>query len=250
MATDAKGAKSNRSQAAKAISRRPEVATSSVEEPRTPSRPVSHAQKRLLRTKAAIEAAFVALVLEHGYERVSVEDIAAKADLAKATFYSHYENKEALMSAVFTRLIEELGERVVYRDGPWTEVRGSAMESIYEHAGEMRELYKVCLSDVRTRASYLAMAIRYTEQNFQSRLKALNREPRIPARVMATAFAGAHVAMLESWLDGEIQGSAQEVAAMQLDLLLAGFAWAHNISLSDLGYTVAPSPPDQTKPKP
>ena len=204
----------------------------------------------MLRTEAAIEAAFVALVLEHGYDRVTVEDIVARADLAKATFYGHYENKEALMSAVFTRLIEELAERIAYRDGPWTEVRGSAMEGIYEHASEMRELYKVCLSDLRTRTSYLATATRLAQENFQSRLKALNREPRIPVRVMAKAFAGAHLAMLESWLDGEIRGSAQEVAAMQLDLLVAGFAWAQNISLFDLGYSIAPSRPDRTKPKP
>jgi AcrR family transcriptional regulator len=250
MARDAKAAQSNRSRGAKANSQRLEVATSSVEEPRTPSRPVSRTQKRVLRTEAAIEAAFVELVLEHGYDRVSVEDIAAKADLAKATFYGHYENKEALISAVFTRLIEELGERVAYRDGPWTEVRGSAMEAIYQHASEMRELYKVCLSDLRTRTSYLDTATRFSEANFQSRLTALNGEPRIPIRVMARAFAGAHLAILESWLDGEIGGSPQEVAAMQLDLLVAGFAWAQNVSLSDLGYTVAASPANQTNPKP
>ena len=37
-----------------------------------PSRPGSRVQRRVARTKAAIEDAFVQLVLEQGYERVAV----------------------------------------------------------------------------------------------------------------------------------------------------------------------------------
>ena len=54
-----------------------------------PSRPGSRTQRRVARTKAAIEDAFVQLVLEQGYERVAVEDITDRADLARATFYAH-----------------------------------------------------------------------------------------------------------------------------------------------------------------
>jgi AcrR family transcriptional regulator len=204
----------------------------------------------VLRTRAEIEGAFVALVLEHGYESVSVEEIVAKADLAKATFYRHFENKEALMSAVFVRMIEEGGERVAYREGPWTEVRGLAIQRSYENASKLRDLYKVCLSDLRTRTIYVDIVARFAEENFQLRLKALNREPRIPVPVMARAFAGAHLAILESWMDGEIAGDPQEMAATELDLLVAGLAWAHNLSLFDLGYTLDPPPASQTIPGP
>jgi AcrR family transcriptional regulator len=199
---------------------------------------VSRTQRRVLRTRAAIEGAFVALVLEHGYEQVTVEDIVAKADLAKATFYAHYDNKEALMAAVFSRLIEEHAERIAYREGPWTEVRGGAIAAAYEHADEMRDLYKVCLRDPRARASYVDTFTRYAEQNFVDRLTALGSQPKVPVRLMARAFAGAHAASLESWLDGEIPGTAQQVAGMQLDVLIAGLAWAHGMSSVDLGYTV------------
>lgn len=200
----------------------------------------SRTQRRVLRTKAAIEEAFVALVIEHGYEKVSVEDIVARADLAKATFYAHYDNKEALLLEAFSRLIEELAERIAYREGPWTVVRRGALEAAYEHAAEMPDLYRVCLGDARTRATYMATVARFAEQNFHARLAALGREPRMPVHVMAVVFAGAHVALLESWLAGDITGSAGEVASMLLDLLIAGSAWAHNISLADLGYIPLP----------
>ena len=73
-----------------------------------PSRPGSRVQRRVARTKAAIEDAFVQLVLERGYDRVTVEDITDRADLARATFYAHYPNKEAVQYSVFNRLTEDL----------------------------------------------------------------------------------------------------------------------------------------------
>jgi AcrR family transcriptional regulator len=204
----------------------------------------------VLRTRAAIEAAFVELVLEHGYDAVSVEDIADRADLAKATFYRHYENKEAVMSAVFFRIVDDGADPIIHREGPWSEVRGVAIQRAYQNASKLRDLYKVCLSDVRTRVGYRDTITRYAEEDFERRLKALDRQPRVPVRVMAKAFSGAHLAILESWLDGEIGGTAEEVAAVELDLLVAGFAWAHNVSPFDIGYTIDPRPPSEANPSP
>ena len=68
-----------------------------------PSGPGSRTQRRVARTKAAIEDAFVQLVLERGYDQVTVEDITDRADLARATFYAHYPNKEAVQFAVRQR---------------------------------------------------------------------------------------------------------------------------------------------------
>ena len=200
-------------------------------------------QRRVARTKAAIEDAFVQLVLERGYERVAVEDICGRADLARATFYAHYPNKEAVLFAVFNRLIEDLMERVAYRSGPWNEVRRDAMQTGYKHAAGNPDLYRACLSDARTRQAYVSTLSRHVEQNFRDRLKALNRQPRVPVPVMARGFVGAHLAILEAWLAGELQGDIEELASMALDLVVAGGAWAQGIRLDELGYATG-SPAD------
>jgi AcrR family transcriptional regulator len=202
-----------------------------------PAKPGSRVQRRVARTKAAIEDAFVQLVLEQGYERVAVEDICDRADLARATFYSHYPNKEAVLFSVFNRLIKDLLQRIAYRSGPWDEVRRDAMQTAYRHAAEMPDLYRACLSDARTRQAYLSILSRGAEQNFRDRLRAFNRQPRVPVPVMARAFAGAHVAILEAWLAGELDGDAEQLASMALDLLVAGAAWAHGFRLDELGYS-------------
>jgi len=203
----------------------------------SPSPPGSRTQRRVARTKAAIEDAFVQLVLEHGYERVAVEDISGRADLARATFYAHYPNKEAVLFSVFNRLIEDLMQRIAYQSGPWNEVRRDAIQAAYKHAAEMPDLYRACLSDARTRRAYLSTLSRYVEQNYRNRLSALNKQPRVPVPLMARAFVGAHIAVLEAWLIGELTDDPDQLASMTLDLLIAGAAWANGFGLDELGYS-------------
>jgi AcrR family transcriptional regulator len=142
-----------------------------------PAPPGSRVQRRVARTKAAIEDAFVQLVLEQGYDQVAVEDIADRADLARATFYAHYPNKEAVLLSVSNRLTENLMGRIAYQSGPWTVVRRDALQTVFRHAAENSGLYRACMSEARTRQAYLSIVSRYAEQNFRDRLTALGREP-------------------------------------------------------------------------
>ena len=201
-----------------------------------PAQPGSRAQRRVARTKAAIEDAFVQLVLERGYERVAVENISDRADLARATFYAHYPNKEAVLLSVSSRLVEDLMQRIAYQGGPWNVVRRDAIQTAFRHAAEQPDLYRACMSDARTRQAYLSILSRYAEQNFRDRLKALNRQPRVPVPVMARAFVGAQVGILEAWLAGELEGDAEQLAGMALDLFIAGGAWANGLRLDEIGY--------------
>jgi hypothetical protein len=66
---------------------------------------------------------------------------------------------------------------------------------------------------------------------------------------MARAFVGAHVAILEAWLAGQLEGDVEELATMALDLLVAGTAWAHGISLHQLEYFRDTSADAQKPPK-
>jgi AcrR family transcriptional regulator len=202
-----------------------------------PSPPGSRVQRRVARTKAAIEDAFVQLVLERGYERVAVEDITDRADLARATFYAHYPNKEAVLFSVFSRFTEDLMQRIAYQGGPWAVVRRDAIQAAYKQAAEKPDLYRACMSHARTRQAYVSALGRSAERNFRDRLQALDRQPRVPVPVMARACVGAHVAVLEAWLAGELQGDIEEIAGMTLDLLVAGTGWAHGFRLDELGYS-------------
>jgi len=61
-------------------------------------------------TRERIAVAALELFSERGYEATTVDDIAARADVAKGTFFNYYPRKEAVLDALAERTITELQE--------------------------------------------------------------------------------------------------------------------------------------------
>lgn len=54
--------------------------------------------RRFRKNKAAIQRAYIDLVIEKGYQHVTITDIADRADINRMTFYAHYETIEDIFS--------------------------------------------------------------------------------------------------------------------------------------------------------
>lgn len=54
-------------------------------------------QKRTLETRARLIAAAEAIIAEGGYEALRVEEVTARAGVAKGTFFAHFQDKDGLM---------------------------------------------------------------------------------------------------------------------------------------------------------
>ncbi|WP_240999879.1 helix-turn-helix domain-containing protein, partial [Streptomyces sp. Tu 4128] len=61
--------------------------------------------RRTRRSRRALGAALVELVLERGFTALTVEDITERADVARATFYAHFRDKEDLFARVTADLL-------------------------------------------------------------------------------------------------------------------------------------------------
>jgi AcrR family transcriptional regulator len=59
------------------------------------------ADRRVGKTKRALKEALTGLILEKGYEAVTVQDIIDRADVGRSTFYAHFIDKDELMMAIF-----------------------------------------------------------------------------------------------------------------------------------------------------
>ncbi|GAA6208334.1 hypothetical protein NBRC116601_16270 [Cognatishimia sp. WU-CL00825] len=69
-------------------------------------------QQRTLKTRARLIAASETIVAEAGYEALRVEDVVARAGVAKGTFFAHFKDKDALMEqligAVLNGFLDEI----------------------------------------------------------------------------------------------------------------------------------------------
>jgi len=60
---------------------------------------------RAEKTRAALAAAFVALLGRRSYDRIRVSDITRKAAIGRATFYAHFASKDALLHSELVRVV-------------------------------------------------------------------------------------------------------------------------------------------------
>jgi AcrR family transcriptional regulator len=74
--------------------------------PRHKSRSVAEGtDPRAEKTRSLISGAFVALVSNRAYARIRVSDITRKAGIGRATFYAHFDSKDALLRAEIVRIV-------------------------------------------------------------------------------------------------------------------------------------------------
>ncbi len=81
--------------------------------------------KRQQKTRLAFMNAFLVVVSEYGFDRITVTDIANEADYGRWTFYQYFESKEALAYTTFvhwmTQLDQQLVEAVKDLESPYRE---------------------------------------------------------------------------------------------------------------------------------
>lgn len=71
-----------------------------------------HIDRRIVRTRRAIHVAFIELLAEHEYSKITITALAKRADIDRKTFYTHYSSIDNLFEDVIrehtTRGLESL----------------------------------------------------------------------------------------------------------------------------------------------
>ncbi len=69
-------------------------------------------QKRRLETRQKLIDAAEAIIAERGYAGLRVEDVVARAQVAKGTFFSHFDDKDRLMALLIGQELERILDRI------------------------------------------------------------------------------------------------------------------------------------------
>ena len=73
--------------------------------------PNANTDRRIARSKRALRTALIELMEERGLDGLSVNDLCARADLNRGTFYNHFHDKDDLLTTLEDEVIDEL-ERI------------------------------------------------------------------------------------------------------------------------------------------
>ena len=101
--------------------------------------------RRTRKTRQLLRDTLLTLLKEKRYEEISVQDIIARADVARSTFYVHYVDKDDLLTGSHGIFAENLGEQMLAHVGE----SGSAFSSRtwFYHIQAQDDILKVIAKD-------------------------------------------------------------------------------------------------------
>ena len=182
--------------------------------------------RRVVRTRAMLQQALLSLILEKGYDAVTVEDICDAANVGRSTFYAHYASKDDLKRSGLEALRSQLIDRqrnAFATPGSTADRSLSFSLPMFEHARDHIDLYRalvggrggtVALGSIREMLSEL---VRAELADFEKQSAEV-----VPREIVVAYVVGAYMAVLTWWLDAGAKLPPQEVDAMFRRLAIRG----------------------------
>jgi AcrR family transcriptional regulator len=110
---------------------------------------VKAVDRRIQRTQHSLRSALMELIQEKGFESLSVQDIIDRANVARATFYAHFDNKEDLLASRIEVLRASLKDRqrqaLAVGGGGDDAQLFSFSHELFAHANEHRAVFRAMI---------------------------------------------------------------------------------------------------------
>lgn len=175
--------------------------------------------RRVERTQQLIRGAMLSLVQEKGFEALTVQQIIDRANVGRATFYAHFDNKDDLLASGFDDLRASLRARQqeALSRGRSVEERVFAFShEMFAHANEYRDVFRVMVGK-RSGAAVQRLLHKLLVDLVRDDVKATIGRAEgsaVPTEALVQFIAGALLGLLMWWLDGKTRLSVGEVNAM------------------------------------
>lgn len=161
--------------------------------------------RRVERTRDALLAAFRDLVLEHGYDGITVLDVIERANVGRSTFYEHFENKDHIFRVSMQPLLRTLAGAVDPNNN------GAKVTRVLEHFWNNRRFARVMLT-----GSIGEIVASFLAELLEEQLVALSRSagiaPLIPIPLAAAQLAAGQLALVQKWAGEKVACPASSLA--------------------------------------
>ncbi len=179
---------------------------------------------RVKRTRQLLQQAFLELFQEKGFASITVQDIAERATVNRATFYAHYEDKYALMDAM---LREHFQQMVGSKLSPMPQWGVSSLRMLISAVFDfLKEVHKDCKPTYSQFDPFFERTVQ--EELYDLLLAWLRQAPssnigrRVPIETIALVMSWAIFGAAVQWSHGERTISAEQMADYVLAVISEG----------------------------
>lgn len=151
--------------------------------------------RRVARTHRLLRDALIALILEKGWDELSVQDVCDRADVGRSTFYTHFADREDLLLSGFANLKQALRASAVLGDA---RAGLGFSRGLLQHADENRRLFRALIgkrTGLVVMRRFRQLVLELTEEELSSSLSG-------QTLALTTAWVtGGFIEVLTWWLD-------------------------------------------------
>lgn len=183
--------------------------------------------RRVARTRAALQAACMSLILKKGHEAVTVDAICKAANVGRSTFYLHYDGKDDIRRQGLNNLRKQLLAHQRNAEGHAAKGKArllSFARPMFEHARSHIGMYRAVVGG-RGGATALAQIREILADLVRQDLASVEGHKSagaIPKELVVQHIVGAFVSVMTWWLDNGATLPAEQMDEMFRALALNG----------------------------
>ncbi|MCP4424964.1 MAG: TetR family transcriptional regulator [Chloroflexi bacterium] len=174
--------------------------------------------RRAVRSRRLIVEAWRELILEKEYKKISVSDIVERADIGRATFYAHFEDKDHLGRFIFSQLLAQIEKEIQIS------LEESHSQSVYQTLVPSLALFRIAAEKHRwfkkngtNPENGLGMLIPPLVKRLEAQLDSMDlpdTHDEVPRWVTATYLVSALIALITEWVITDMPESPEAMDAM------------------------------------
>ena len=187
--------------------------------------------RRVQRTRQLLRGALVQLIMERGYDALTIQDITDKANLGRTTFYLHYASKDDLLLDHHADLRNHFKLTTMSREELLGEIPQPAFVALLELMAENCFMYTAIRS--AKDAHILLRGIRsQIKSNLSESLNSIfpNGTPNMPLDILTEYIVGGQLSLIDWWMTTRTPYNATQIAAMLHRLQRAAVCDAYGIT--------------------
>jgi len=169
--------------------------------------------RRIVKSEKAIQSAFLAMLLDVGFDAITVKNLTEKADISRKTFYLHYLDKYDLLNGIVDEMIRDLTDLCEKKKNMGF-VDGTVLWFYYF---EEHKPFFTALFSTESTISFRHRLLDFIMEQLNNKLEGVSehRDTEVLCKFMAMAVLG----VIESYVLDQFHVGIEEIA-MQVGELL------------------------------